>query len=50
MPTLSSLAALEVVIMTTSGVASDDKVGIITTPQFQLVLLNLYYHIVLFYL
>ena len=25
MPTLSSLAALEVVIMTTSGVASEDK-------------------------
>ena len=31
MPTLSSLAALEVVIMTTSSAASDDRVGIMTT-------------------
>ena len=35
MPTLSSLAALEVVIMTTSSGASDDKVGIMTTLSFQ---------------
>ena len=31
MPTLSSLAAPEVVIMTTSGATRDDKVGIMTT-------------------
>ena len=31
MPTLSSLATPEVVVMSTSGVASDDKDGIITT-------------------
>ena len=31
MPTLSSLAAPQVVIMTTCGVASDDKVGTMTT-------------------
>ena len=31
MPTLSSLAAPEVVVTTTSGAASDDKVGIMTT-------------------
>ena len=35
MPTLSSLVELEVVIMRTSGVASDNKVGIMTTPGFQ---------------
>ena len=35
MPTLSSVAALEVVIMTTSSAATDDKVGIITTLGFQ---------------
>ena len=35
MSTLSSLAAPEVVIMTTSGAASDDKVGIMTTLCFQ---------------
>ena len=31
MPTLSSLVAPEVVIMTTYGATSDDKVGIMTT-------------------
>ena len=31
MPTLSSMAAPEVVIMTTSGAANDDKVGIMIT-------------------
>ena len=31
MPTLSSLAAPEVVIMTTSGATNDDKVGIMIT-------------------
>ena len=31
MPTLSSQAAPEVVIMTTSGAAGEDKVGIMTT-------------------
>ena len=31
MPTLSSLVAPEVVIMTTSGAASEDKVSIMTT-------------------
>ena len=35
MPTLSSLAALQVVIMTTCSAASDKKVGIMTTPSFQ---------------
>ena len=35
MPTLSSLMAPEVVVMTTSGAASDDKVGIVTTHGFQ---------------
>ena len=35
MPTLSSLVAPEVVVMTTSGATSDDKVGIMTTPGFQ---------------
>ena len=34
-PTLSSLVALEVVIMTTSGTASVNKVGIIMTLSFQ---------------
>ena len=35
MPTLSSLAAPEVVIMTTSGAASDDKIGIMSHLGFQ---------------
>ena len=35
MPTLSSLAAPEVVIMTTSDATSDDKVGIMITLSFQ---------------
>ena len=34
MPTLSSLVAPEVVIMTTSGTTSDDKDGIIPTLAF----------------
>ena len=34
MPTLSSLVAPEVVITTTSGATSDDKVGIMTTLRF----------------
>ena len=34
MPTLSSLTAPQVVCMTTSGVVSDDKVGIMTTIGF----------------
>ena len=35
MLTLSSPVAAEVVVMTTSGAASDDKVGIMTTLAFQ---------------
>ena len=35
MTTLLSLAAPEVVIMTTPGAASDNKVGIMTTLNFQ---------------
>ena len=35
MPTLSSLAAPEVVVMTTSGDASDDKVGITKNVRFR---------------
>ena len=34
MPALSLLVELEVVIMTTSGATSDDKVRIITTLDF----------------
>ena len=35
MPTLSSLVALQVVVMTTCGAASDDKFGIMTTLSHQ---------------
>ena len=35
MPILASLVAPEVVIMTTSGAASDAKIGIMTTLIFQ---------------
>ena len=35
MPTLSSLAAPEVVVMTTSGAASDEKVGITKNVRFR---------------
>ena len=34
-PTFSSLAAQEVFLMTTTGLASDDKVGIMTTFVLQ---------------
>ena len=34
MPGLSPLAALQVVVMTTCSAAKDDKVGIITNPDF----------------
>ena len=36
MPTLSSMVAQEVVVTTHPGVGSDDNVGIMTTPDFQL--------------
>ena len=35
MPTLSSMAAMQTVFMTTYGASSDDEVGIMTTPGFQ---------------
>ena len=34
MPTVSSLVAPEVIVMTNSGAISDDKVGIMTTLNF----------------
>ena len=34
MPNLSLLSAQEFVVMTTSGAASDDKVGVMTTLVF----------------
>ena len=39
MPTLSSLAAPEDVMTTTSGAVSDYKVGIKTTPCFQCIIM-----------
>ena len=41
MPTLSSLKALQVVIMTTSGAVSDDEVGIVITFGFQCIIVGL---------
>ena len=38
MPSLPSLVAPEVVVMTNYSAGSDDKVGIITTLSFQLLL------------
>ena len=38
-PTFSLLAVPEVVVMTTSGAASDDKVGILLTFTFQVYLM-----------
>ena len=42
MPTLSSLAAPEVVVTTTSGAASDGKIGIMTTISFRCMKCSVY--------